>query len=441
MHDAVRTAPQLTEPATRERLSVGRGAALCSIFFGASVTEAVSVLLLPLTLNLFTDDPRTIFLVLAINPAFGFIAQPLVGVISDRVWTRLGRRAVFLIASAPIVAISLLGIPFIGQLAVLVGFVVLLQFFQDVINGSDQPLVADLVPPEQRTLVLGLVKGCENLGFVFVSFVGMGIVENFAQQYGETRYGLPMYAIAAAAQILFVLGAAFFLNEQPIERQPRPHLSFSRYVMDFFHQPMLPRIAAAYFLRAFARTAVVGSASLFAYKTLGLSEADFGRSWGLMPFIALVLGVPLGLLGERFAKHRVLQIAFATVIAGCCVGYTAGAAAGLTVAALVFGIGDMLLEVTHKAYMSEFYPADLIGQLAGAVNIFYALGRTAALLVVGISVKLWNPLLDFDNLAPNTAVDYRVVWIISAIAAVLGIAILATVRDFRHEARVNSNDA
>ncbi|MDC0936266.1 MFS transporter, partial [Pirellulales bacterium] len=163
----------LVEPATREKLSLRRAGVLGSIFFGASVTEAVSVNLLPLTLALYTRDPNLIFWVLAINPAFGFIAQPLVGLLSDHVWTRIGRRAVFLVLAGPIVACSLVMIPYAGSFALLVAVVIVLQFFQDVINGSDQPLLADLVPPEQRTFALGLVKSAENTGFMLVLFFGM----------------------------------------------------------------------------------------------------------------------------------------------------------------------------------------------------------------------------------------------------------------------------
>jgi MFS family permease len=428
----------LAEPATREKLKPGRAGVLCSIFFGASVTEAVSVNLLPLTLALYTRDPNLIFWVLAINPAFGFIAQPLVGVLSDHVWTRIGRRAVFLIVAGPIVAGSLLAIPYVGTFTALVLVVVVLQFFQDVINGSDQPLLADLVPPEQRTFALGLVKAAENMGFLLVLFVGMPMVEAFRESQGENQYGLPLYLTAALCQLLFVVLAAFFLREQPIARQSRPRLSVGRYVSDFFHQPMLPRIASAYFLRAFARTAVVGSVALYAHHTLQLSEQEYGASWGWMPFIALTAGIPLGLAAERYAKHRVLQLAFMLLIAGCALGYTSAGMRGLAVAALVFGIGDMLLEVTHKAFMSEYYPADLIGQLSGAVNCFYAAGRTAALIVVGACVKLTNPTLDWNTLPEQASIDYSIIWIIASLAAVAGILVLSTTRDFRHELRTDS---
>lgn len=413
---------------------------LCCVFFGASVTEAVSVNLLPLTLKRFTQDPTVIFWILAINPAFGFIAQPLVGLVSDHVWTPIGRRAVFLVVSAPLVAASLLCIPWLTSLTMVVLAVVALQFFQDVINGSDQPMIADVVPPEQRTFVIGLVKAAENCGFLLVLMVGMKLVEAHRVANDGALYGMPMYAAAAVCQIAFVGIAAFFLNEKPIEKQQRPPLTVMRYIRDFMQQPMLPRIASAYFLRAFARTAVVGSASLYAYQTLQLSESQFGRSWGLMPFIALTTAVPLGLIAERYAKHRVLQFAFLIQIAACVIGYLGTGMSGLLVTAIVFGVGDMLLEVTHKAYMSDHYPADLIGQLAGAVNCFYAAGRTVALIFVGMCVKLTNPDINWDaRMADDTFVNYRIIWVIASVAALIGIAILATTRDSRHELRTSGN--
>lgn len=427
------------EPATRTPVSFRLALVLGLIFFGVNVTEACSVNLLPLTLNLFTENPMYIFLILAINPAFGIIAQPLVGAVSDRVWTRFGRRAFFLIICAPVVAACLMLIPHVGSLLQLVMVVIVLQFFQDLLNGCDQPLIADMVPPQQRTFMLGLVKTFENLAFFFVLYIGMQMVKGYRETHGDTNYGLPMYYTAAACQILFVMVAAFFVGEKRIERQPRPRLTPRQYIVDFVHQPMLFRIALAYMMRAFARTAVVGSAALYATRTLLLDEKQLGNSWGMFPFIALLLAIPLGLGAERFAKHRVLQLAFAAIVAGCVVGYFSSGALGLAAAALVFGFGDMLLEVTHKAFMSDHYPADLIGQLAGAVNIFYAIGRTAALVLVGFAVKWANPTIDFEATDGSEFVDYHLIWVISGIAAIIGIIILSTVDDHRHAAKTRTN--
>jgi MFS family permease len=409
---------------------------LCSLFFGVSITEASSVFLLPLTLKLFTDNPQYIFLILAINPAFGLIAQPLVGIWSDRIWTRFGRRGFFLVTCSPLVAISLVLMPYIGSLLLLVILVVWLQFFQDVLNGSDQPLIADLVPPEQRTFVLGLVKTCENVGFMAVLYIGMSWVTSYKVTHAEDQFGLPLYWAAAVAQLVFVMGAALFLREPKRAPVKRPRLTPLRYFKDFFAQPMLGRISAAYFMRAFTRTAVVGSVALYASETLAFSEGQMGRSWGLMPFISLVLGIPLGLLVERFAKQRVLQVGFVAILVGCFIGYFAGSPMGLAFAALCFGLGDMTLEVTHKAFMSDHYPPEKVGQFTGCVNIFYATGRTCALVFVGVAIDWYSRLTQSGSEQAGSGLDYHVIWIVSGISALIGIAILMTVRDHRHEQRL-----
>jgi hypothetical protein len=53
---------------------------LCSIWSGLVITEGISASILPLTIKGFTNDPFVIGLILALNPFFGFIAQPLVGI-------------------------------------------------------------------------------------------------------------------------------------------------------------------------------------------------------------------------------------------------------------------------------------------------------------------------------------------------------------------------
>ena len=425
----------VVEPATRERVRARLAFILCCLFLGTAITEAASVYVLPLTVGLFTPNPVYIALILALNPLFGIIAQPLAGLISDRIWTPVGRRAFLMILSAPIVAAALVFLPFAAALWHIVVLVIVIQFFQDILYGSDQPLLADLVPPEQRTVMLGLVKGFENLGFLLVLYVGMDLVTGYRDLHGDQRYGLPLYFTAAAAQILLVMIPAFFLKEKRIVRTDAARMTPRRYIREFVQQPMLLRLAIAYSIRSFTRTAVVGFVSLYAIKTLGFTEGQVGKSWGIMPFVALALGIPLGWYVERFAKHRALQVGFAIVIIACAVGYFAVSPLALAGVALVFGCGDMILEVTHKAFMSDRYPADKIGQLTGAVNIFYAIGRTAALVFVGALVKWLNPEVDWSSASTALSVDYSVVWIVAAVAALVGILLLNTVRDYRYEAR------
>ena len=159
----------LTTPPTRERVGFRTISLTSLLVFGLDFAEGVSISLLPLTLYLFTTNAFVISLILAINPIFGFIAQPLVGVLSDRTWTRVGRRAFYLIIGAPIVALTEIWMPFTTAFWLVVVLVIFMQFFVDVLNGVFLPLWVEMVPPEQRSLVVGINTGSGQLGFIFVS--------------------------------------------------------------------------------------------------------------------------------------------------------------------------------------------------------------------------------------------------------------------------------
>ena len=204
---------------------------LCSIWCGLVITEAISANILPLTIKAFTANPAVIGLILALNPFFGFIAQPLVGILGDRIWTPLGRRAFFLIVGAPIVAICLVLIPEVRILWFLVVLVVIYQFTQDILWGSDHPLLADLVPARQRILANSLILTSSQLvGFFFLKR-GMGWLLRVA---GDDLGGEILYFIAAFAQVVLVAGAAFFLKEKKPVLSDRPRLTPVRYFKDFF---------------------------------------------------------------------------------------------------------------------------------------------------------------------------------------------------------------
>ncbi len=419
----------LPKPPTLERAGFRVISLTSLIIFGVSVTEAVSVNLLPLTLYLFTENAFYIALILAINPIFGFIAQPLVGVLSDRTWTRVGRRAFYLILAAPITAVSLIFIPFSTALWQIVILVIIVQFFEDFHYGVNKSLLIELVPPEQRSFVAGINSAFARLAAIAVLFMGMRWVTVYKETHGDTHYGLPLYFAAAACQIVFIMFFAFFLREKRYDSlSERPRLTPRQYVRDFVEQPMLLKLGSVLFVRAYQRAAINGFIGLYAINNLLFTEAQFGSSWGWMPFIALTLAVPIGVGVEWFNKQRALIFAFATMVAVSAAGYSASIPILLLTAAVCFGVGDMILDLAHKTLVTDFYPQGMIGQLSTTMNIFYAMGRTIGLISVGWLVK------SFGN-------DYSVIWPISGISAVVGIIVLLSVRDIRYEERKKVRNA
>ncbi len=390
---------------------------LCSMWSGLVLTENISNQVLPLTIRRFTTDAAIIGLILALNPLFGFIANPLVGILSDKIWTPIGRRAFFLVTGAPIVALCLLYVPEVRLLWHLVVFVTIYQFFQDVLWGSDHPLLADLVPPSQRSLVNGaMLMSAQATGWIFSRY-GMG---HWMDAYGEEF----LYRVAALAQVGLVAFAALFLHERRNVSVPRPRLTVARYVRDFVGDPVLRRFGSLAFTQYFFQNILQSFYVLFAVQTLALSRATFGQIWSWFPAMMFFLALPVGLLAEQLPKQLVLVGSYVCMLGACVVGWFAHGAGALLVSVLLFGFGQLVSGVTQKAFFTEFIPRDLIGQICGAYNICLALGRTAALAGGGWLISLLGN-------------DYRWIFPLGAVFGVISILIALRIRDVRFESRTS----
>lgn len=82
---------------------------------------------------------------------------------------------------------------------------------------------------------------------------------------------------------------------------------------------------------------------------------------------------------------------------------------------VVFRLFTAVVELTCKAFLTDLYPIDRVGQFAGVVNIFYATGRTLSDVVVG-PIAAW------------CAHDYRAVWVAAIGAAPANVAVMLGVK-------------
>ena len=111
-------------------------------------------------------------------PVTGLIIQPIIGYMSDRTWTRLGRRRPYFLIGAILSSIALCIMPNSPSLWIAAGT---LWIMDASINISMEPFrafVGDNLPDEQRTT-----------GFAMQSFfIGVGAVVGSALPYIYTNY-------------------------------------------------------------------------------------------------------------------------------------------------------------------------------------------------------------------------------------------------------------
>ncbi len=138
------------------------------------------------------------------GPMTGLLVQPIIGAMSDRTWTRLGRRRPYFLVGAILASIALFFMPDAPTLWIAAG---LLWVLDASINVSMEPFrafVADKLPDDQRTS-----------GFVMQSFfIGIGAAVANALPAILARCGVMGNAangVPLIVQYAFKAGAVVFL--------------------------------------------------------------------------------------------------------------------------------------------------------------------------------------------------------------------------------------
>jgi maltose/moltooligosaccharide transporter len=180
------------------------------------------------------------------GPMTGLLIQPIIGSMSDRTWTWLGRRRPYFLVGAILASISLFFMPSSPELWVAA---TMLWVLDASINISMEPFrafVSDKLPPDQRTT-----------GFVMQSFfIGIGAalanaLPSILTHYGITgnaANGIPMsvvwaFKLGAVAFLIAVLVTVFTSKEYPPEDM-EAFLAEKRKHRGFKFKPLFPLIGA-----------------------------------------------------------------------------------------------------------------------------------------------------------------------------------------------------
>lgn len=157
-----------TRPGTSRTYSLGRklNTYLISMFVTGSALMAVpsglaGVLLPNKTYALFPEDAvardSALAMILAISALFTLVTQPLVGMISDRTGSRIGRRAPFMLIGAIAGFLFSYGLQSANTVLTVTVFWVLVQVAINTISGPFSTTIPDRVPAQRRGLASSLV--------------------------------------------------------------------------------------------------------------------------------------------------------------------------------------------------------------------------------------------------------------------------------------------
>ncbi|HRE82429.1 MAG TPA: MFS transporter [Opitutaceae bacterium] len=266
------------------------------------------------TLKKFFEDPMLIGFLTSLNVAFNFMVGVVTSYMSDRIWTRFGRRKPFLLIGWSGVILSLVLLPLATNGWSLVAIIILYQLSADIAKPLE-PLYNEVIPPAQRGRAAMVRSVVQNLvGLVFFGLLLMQFDRVYTFEVLGTALRTNGEAVLYWSAALVILVALFFLffcvKETPPETQRRREAFRLRvFFRDLFARRDQAWLYALYITPLIAAPGVDVFRPLLQTEQLGFSKADVGKAASIGLIVSLLVFYPLaGFLTDRIARMRLFQL-------------------------------------------------------------------------------------------------------------------------------------
>ena len=196
-------------------------------FFGVQIAYALQSANISRIFRTLGADPHDLSFFWILPPLMGILVQPIVGTLSDRTWTRLGRRIPYLFIGAAVAVAVMCLLPNAGSLGldfsmVMIFGLLMLMLLDTSINMAMQPfkmLVGDMVNERQKAKAYSIQSFLCNagsvVGFVFPFFCAWIGLKNVAPEGVVPDTVIWSFYIGAAILILCVLYTTLKVKEWP----------------------------------------------------------------------------------------------------------------------------------------------------------------------------------------------------------------------------------
>jgi maltose/moltooligosaccharide transporter len=367
---------------------------------GTGAFYAFNNFVLPPILKSFGAPDLLIGLLSSTRSIEGALIQPTVGALSDRLWTRIGRRRPFLLVGIPLSALFFVAGAFVTSLLPLAVVIFLFSIFFNVAVDPYNALLADIAPLEHRGWLSGLAVGVQ-----LVSSVVFLIVIFFATSDGAS---VPLWTYILIAVVLVLsFGVTVLGIQEPRElaghtRGERTRLPLRVYLETIVEQHQAVKYLATLFVYQFGLNAILPYLVLFIVEDIHqTAQVGFALSAGLLVVTALG-AIIFGRLADRIGTRQVLAIGWGLLAVSAVAGVLITSLAETVVVVLVAGVGNGAATAVSWPLLTALIPPEKTGVFAG---LKAAAESVAIPLSVLVAAELFLPRFGYRGIFAMLALN------------------------------------
>lgn len=326
----------------------------------------------------------------ALSAGAAMIAQPVIGVLSDRTRSRFGARRPWMLVGGLIGSVALLTTGLASNLATLTVCVMVIQFGFNAFQGPLAAVLPDRVPEQFR----GRYSTGAGLGMILGAVVGPLVGSLFAD-----RIALG-YQVLGGVVFLGIVLFVLLVPDRDNRGEPREPFSLRAFVTAFWVNPVRhPDFFWGFLgrLLLFGGYYMLSTYNLYLaqqYVGLSLDEAtDVVPLLGLVALPGILVATAIaGPLSDRIGRRKPPALVAGLLIAvGAAVPLAMPTVAGLAVSGAIVGAGFGAFVAVDQALMSSVLPnADDHGKDLGVLNLAATLPGTVAPVAAGTVVTVFD---------------------------------------------------
>lgn len=378
-------------------------------WFGMNAFFSFNLASIPLFFNGRIEQKWVVGVILGMMGGFGIILSPVVGMLSDKIRHRLGRRRPLMIVALPFMVFVLASAQHLTLAWLMALAWPLAYFFHLIIERPWSALIPDLFPPNQRASANGMVQLMGGLGALLYFLLGAYV---WARNEEVTFY------LVAAVYAAGVLAIIFGIKERPThldEPQETGRVNPLDYLKELREHKALLRYIIASLFWNIGLNGVLPWLTSFGTEEMGMSVELSFMPLALSVGVLILFAVPAGMLADRMGHRKVTSVGLAIfVVINICIVFVHSIPLVFVLMGIV-AFGFCIIMVVPYAIVVNLIPSNRMAELIGIAWIPIYLSILVAPVIAGLLVDLFG--------------SYRPIFILAAVCHAIGLLLLQGVEE------------
>ncbi len=401
-----------------------------SPWFSGMYIEMCSGALLTLTLKKFMDDPALINGILSINVLFNVLIGAVCLYISDRVWTRWGRRKPFLLGGWAPLIIAIVLAPMCQSLYTLIPVIVLWMACQDI-SSTVEPLQQEVVPPHQRGRTAAMFNFIVQCVLIFTFVIVLGRFDEIqyfgSQSFLAGEHGA--YWLAGLFLVASMTLIGMFFKEVPVKNSKAGEKKNPvKFFINVFMNKKLWPVYLLVFAQSFIMTQVGAVMTLLFVEQWDYTPQQMGTNMFVGALLTIAVSFFIGVLADKYDRIKLYIIGMTSALIATLAYYVfvqfflpdrRPELWQIIAFGQIIAIFGMVAGTVAQPLMYDFIPRAEMGTAAAGISYVRSLTRWVTLAGAGLWVKYYSALF-----MPEGTYDYFSVYLYMMILTVVGLAII-----------------